>query len=403
MSSALRFVIAAAAALGLTAACSKRPIRPAPSDLMPPDAMPPDAMPPDATPPDAMPPEETCAVAAPAQPPPFPTEFRFRNDSAAPLFIGKNANCVDIDFGISSCASGFRDRLGPRSHCGCWCEPFGCSTCGACPPREGLVVPADGSVVAPWNGIELTDSEQQLPDGGALVSCARSRLLPAGRYRVAIRVFDDQTAAAAAIGGRTVTRDFELPSAGNVVEVPLGARALDRCDPAPDAAAPICTGAEPRDVPCSLAEPLGFAFEGGLGFSYDSSALAPPATFARRRVFTSAPMPDLNCSTAIPRCARDSRVVTTADLARVLTDPAVVSAYAGGVTPVYGYDHRANDGAVLVLRRPDGTSLAIGGDCDGCARPLTPALKAVPPVFSLLEQQMFATPACAAFGPAYRY
>jgi hypothetical protein len=134
-----------------------------------------------------------------------------------------------------------------------------------------------------------------------------------------------------------------------------------------------------------------------------SSELAPPVTFARRRVFNSNPMPDLNCSTAIPRCARDSRVVTTADVARVLADPGVVSAYARGVTPVYGYDHRANDGAVLVLRRPDGTSLAIGGECDGCARPLTPALEAVPPVFSLLEQQMFATPACSAFGPAYRY
>jgi hypothetical protein len=83
-----------------------------------------------------------------------------------------------------------------------------------------------------------------------------------------------------------------------------------------------------------------------------------------------------------------------------------VSAYAGGVPPVYGYDYRNNDGQVLILRRPDGTSLAIGGDCNGCGsiiHPLTPALKAVPPVFSLLEQQMFATPACSPFGPAYQY
>ena len=178
-------------------------------------------------------------------------------------------------------------------------------------------------------------------------------------------MFDDQTAAATAIGGRTVTRDFELPSAGNVVDVPLAATALDRCDPTPDAAAPICTGTEARDVPCSLGEPLTFAQEGGLSFYYDSSQLAPPAAYARRRVFTVEPMPDLNCSAAIPRCARDSRVVTTADVARVLTDPGVVSAYAAGLTPVYGYDFRANDGAVLVLRRPDGTSLAMGGDCTG--------------------------------------
>ena len=31
-----------------------------------------------------------CVVAAPAQPPPYPTEFRFRNDSATPLFINRN-------------------------------------------------------------------------------------------------------------------------------------------------------------------------------------------------------------------------------------------------------------------------------------------------------------------------
>jgi hypothetical protein len=345
-------------------------------------------------------------VAAPAQPPPFPTEFRFRNDTAAPLFINRGRACSGIDYGVSSCASGFRDRLGPEYHCACSCDEASCTgpnLCGACGDPVGVPVPAGDSVAVPWDGVQITNDEKLRPNGAAPFTCVRYHPLPAGRYRVAIRVYDDQMAAAAAVGGRTVTRDFELPSAGNAVDVPLAATALDRCDPTPDAVAPICTGTEARDMPCSLAERLAFAFEGGLSFSYDSSALAPPVTYARRRVFTFEPKPDLNCSAAIPRCARDSRVVTTADVARVLTDPGVVAAYAGGVTPVYGYDFRNNDGAVLILRRPDGTSLAIGGECDGCARPLTPALKAVGPVFSLLEQQMFATPACSAFGPAYRY
>jgi hypothetical protein len=374
---------------------------------MPPeDVMPQDPTPHDAMPQDLMPHPPACVVATPAQPPPYPTEFRFRNDSTTTLFINKDRACIGIDFSVSSCASGFRDRLGPTSHCTCECDEASCThpnTCGACPQAEGVLVPAGASIAVAWNGVHVTNDEKPGGDGRGSFWCVRSHPLLAGRYRVAIRVFDDQTAAAAAIGGRTVTRDFELPSAGNVLDVPLAATALDRCDPTPDAAAPICTGTEARDVPCSLAEPLAFAFEGGLSFSYDSSELAPPATFARRRVFTFEPKPDLNCSTAIPRCARDSRVVTTGDVARVLTDPGVVAAYAGGLTPVYGYDFRANDGAVLILRRSDGTSLAIGGECDGCARPLTPALKAVPPVFSLLEQQVIATPACAAFGPAYSY
>ena len=48
-------------------------------------------------------------------------------------------------------------------------------------------------------------------------------------------------------------------------------------------------------MPCSLPELLAFAFEQGLGPWYDSSALAPPATFSRRRVFNINPMPGLNC------------------------------------------------------------------------------------------------------------
>ena len=331
----MRFVVAGAAALGLTAACGRLPIHRPPPDAMAPDPMPQDAMPPDATPQDATPQDATPQDATPQdlmphperawsrrRPSlhPYPTEFHFRNDTAAPLFINKNSGCAGIEYGVSSCASGFRDRLGPTFHCACSCDESSCTgppNCGACPAPEGMLVPAGASVAVPWDGVQITDDEKPRPNGGAPFSCVRLHPLAAGRYRVAIRVFDDQTAAAAAIGGRTVTRDFELPNAGNVVDVPLAATALDRCDPAPDAATPICTGTEARDAPCSLAEPLGFAFEGGLGLWYDSSGLAPPATFARRRVFTFNPMPDLNCSTAIPRCARDSRVVTTADLARV--------------------------------------------------------------------------------------
>ena len=69
-------------------------------------------------------------------------------------------------------------------------------------------------------------------------------------------------------------------------------------------------------------------------------------------------------------------------------------------TPVYGYDDRNNDGQVLVLRRLNATSLAIGSACSGTcsvARPLTPALNAIGPVLRTFEQQMMNTTACAAF------
>ena len=74
-------------------------------------------------------------------------------------------------------------------------------------------------------------------------------------------------------------------------------------------------------------------------------------------------------------------------------------------TPVYGYDSRANDGQVLILRRLDATSLAIGTACSNCAvsRPLTPALTAVVPLLGTFEQQMMSTSACLAFRPAGMY
>jgi hypothetical protein len=266
------------------------------------------------------------------------------------------------------------------------------------------VTPGD-TLALPWEGTQTTDDVKPRPGTNATFACLRSRTLPAGSYRVAIRVFDDAASAAANVDGRIVTRDFDLPSAPATVDVPLSVNALDTCDPQPGAAAPACTGAEAHDVPCSLVEQLTFAWEGGLAFSGDASQLTPPASYGRlRKFYQDANKPDMTCMTQVPRCTRDSRVVTTADLTRVLNDPDLLAAY-GPATPVYGYDIRANDGQVLILRRLDATSLAIGVACSGClvARPLTPALNAVVPLLGTLEQQMMSTSACLAFRPAGVY
>jgi hypothetical protein len=45
-----------------------------------------------------------CAPATPAPPAPYPTEFHFRNDTAAPLFLNKDRQCAGIEYGVSSCA-----------------------------------------------------------------------------------------------------------------------------------------------------------------------------------------------------------------------------------------------------------------------------------------------------------
>ena len=374
-------VVAAAVALGLAASCSRESlVSPPPSG-------------------DAgviLTPTDSSVTPTPSTP--FFTTFRFRNDTAAPLFLHKA--CVGTEFGVSSGAVGFHDSVGPRFHCACACDDAACTgppSCGQCPASEGaLVAPGDALEVG-WDALEVTDDEKPRPNGSAPFSCVRSRVLPAGEYRVAVRVFDDVDAAAGNVGGRVVTRDFSLPSAA--VDVPLAITALDTCDPTPAANAPTCAGTEARDVPCNLGEPLAFAWEGGLSFYGDASRLIPPATYERRRTFyMGTPMPDVVCAAPIPRCARDSRVVTTSDITRTLNHPDVLAAY-GNNTPVYGYDARANDGAVLILRRPDGTSLAIGSVCVGCspasiARPLTPGLSSAVLWFATLERQMLNTPTC---------
>jgi hypothetical protein len=71
-------------------------------------------------------------------------------------------------------------------------------------------------------------------------------------------------------------------------------------------------------------------------------------------------------------------------------------------TPVFGYDERNNDIGILIVRRSDGTSLAIGSTCDACLpgvvqRPLTDPLLSLQTVLEALDHQMLQTPECAVF------
>jgi hypothetical protein len=262
------------------------------------------------------------------------------------------------------------------------------------------MVPVGASVAVDWDAVHIKD-EQKTNANGAPFSCVRSQVLPAGQYRVAVRVFDDLTSAATHLGGRVVTRDFPLPSPADEVDVPLGAVPADECDASPSASAPVCTGAEARDRPCSLSEEITFAWQGGNSptVESDSFELTPPAIYKRSRVFRD-DTPDLACTAPIPRCTRDSRVITTSDIVvRVLAHPEIRAAFARGTTPVYGYDARANDGTILILYRADGASLGIGSECPTCSRPLTAAMRAVVSVLVDLGRQQTATPACSAFDP----
>ncbi|HEY7375933.1 MAG TPA: hypothetical protein VIF57_27485 [Polyangia bacterium] len=389
----LALALVAGVAIG---GCSSSRLDGAPSTAIPPTTTPPT---PTTTPPTS---PTTMTTASP----PFATELRFVNDTGAPLYLFKG--CAGVDFGVSSAASGFRDQLGPKYACACECEDAACSapvSCGQCPASVAVTVSPGELLAVPWNGIVTSNGEKMRANSLGTFGCVHSTALAAGAYRVAVRVFDDADSGAARIGGRVVTRDFALPATGGALEVPLGATAADVCDPSPGTPAPACTGAEAHDVPCSLGAPLAFAWEGGLSLFYDSSGLTPPSAYQRQRSSTDPNHPAMTCAAAVPRCTRDSRAVTTSDVARVVNEASVAGAFAAG-TPVYGYDERNNDGGVLVLRRADGTAVAIGsscGNCTGIERPLTPGMIAVVPVLRALDMQMMDTPACVAFriGPVF--
>jgi hypothetical protein len=339
-------------------------------------------------------PTAACAASAtPASAPPYAVQFQFRNDTAASLFLLEN--CGSYDFGVSSCASGFSDRLNDQVFCACSCDNPQCGiTCGACAPDQATEIAGGGSLRRPWSGVSATIALITLGE------CVDSRALPAGRYRVSVSVYATGTDALARTGPRVVSRDFELPAPSGVVDVPLASSPDDVCDGAPDAPAAVCTGGEARDVPCALASGLTFARDGGLSLFEDSELIAPPATDVHTRTSSDAATPPVTCTTKIPRCSRDARVTTTGDVARALAAPGVVSSFGTG-TPVFGLDARSADGNIFVVTRPDGASVGIGATCTGCAQPLPPGLQALGSVLERLSAQQLADPACAvlAAGP----
>ncbi len=333
-----------------------------------------------------------CAAPTTTRSAPFPVQFRLVNDSAAPLFL--QVGCIGVDLGISSCASGFREALGPSYHCGCSCNQPSCTgqvSCGPCPQPTGRSVAPGEAESVDWGGLVATDEMR------GTFSCVRSRALPAGRYRIALEVYDTAEAAASGVGGRTVARDFDLPAASDAFDVSLAAQPGDTCDPGTGASGPACTGAEAHDVACDLPTGFDYASDGGLSLWTDASHVTPAATYTRVTTHYDG-TPDVTCTAPIPRCSRDARVVTTGDLTRALTNPAAASAFAANM-PVFGSDYRPADGSILVVSRPDGTSVGIGGRCDSCPRPLPAALAELATVIVRFDQQMRATPTCAPPAP----
>jgi hypothetical protein len=310
-----------------------------------------------------------CSVST-AQQPPFDVQFTFRVAGAGPVYVRKG--CVDIEYGVSSCASGYSRQLGPTSSVGtCECGVLPCAPAvgGPCEPPAAVALSTGTTAETAWRAtsveFEWTGTTQ----------CSRLGVLPAGKYRVAVRAYETPEDAERGVRGWVVTRDFELPAPGGVVDVPIGARAAEPCEAAATATVPTCTGHEARETACNLPTTISFSNAGGeLASYYETYGAAPPATFsAARTANTPGIVVPAPCATAIPRCSGDARVVTTSDVTRVLSEPSIAAAFA---TPATVFGGTAGFNYRLEVQRADGTGISIGSPCvppDGCTRALTPA------------------------------
>ena len=145
----------------------------------------------------------------PAQP--SSVTFQLRNDGLSTVFLFESCT---VEYTITSLA----DPTHPIARggaCACACGQSACPVCGACfeGPRD---VAAGALVDESWSSVSVTT--EATPTG----SCERATPLPYGRYRIDVPVYPTVADAMARMLGRTATQTFDLPVAGDVVDVQLG-------------------------------------------------------------------------------------------------------------------------------------------------------------------------------------
>ncbi|MDB4981014.1 MAG: hypothetical protein JWM82_1766 [Myxococcales bacterium] len=152
---------------------------------------------------------------------------------------------------------------------------------------------------------------------------------------------------------------------------------------------------------CALGTTYVFGQDGGLVAFSDESTLSPPASYVRKRTtFRGGDGPTtMTCAPALPACGTND-VVSLLDITRDLASADVVAAFALTTAPVYGRDARPVDGTVFFVRRADGRTIYVGGDCgagqSGCVA-VPRGVRALADDLTALASQMLAKPECAAF------
>jgi len=148
------------------------------------------------------------------EPPPQASSitFQLRNDGLSTVYLFENCT---IDYTITSLAEPVHAvaRVGT---CACECSQASCPVCGPCfaGPRD---VGVGAALAEYWSTVSVTTQPTSI--GG---TCEQRTPLPYGRYRIDVPVYPTVADATARMLGRTATQTFDLPVAGDAVDVQLG-------------------------------------------------------------------------------------------------------------------------------------------------------------------------------------
>ncbi len=146
--------------------------------------------------------------------PPYQLSFNFRNMSGETRFLRQGCN---LSYHITSCTDGYQKPLSPSVSCSMDCAAppeNGCIVCSCM--VTGIEISPNSTYPVAWDGIHYTDMTNS-----AGCPCHDDHVAPAGKYRVVIPVYGSEAAALDDQPLREAVVDFELPTPGGIVEVPL--------------------------------------------------------------------------------------------------------------------------------------------------------------------------------------
>lgn len=145
---------------------------------------------------------------------PHSLTFRFKGTGPTAVFLREDCQ---LRYTVTSCGDGYQEGLVLTGQCTIDCSQQNeCIQCGAC-LQEGIPIGPGGFAEHAWAGKTYTFDENNVG-----CTCHMEHVAPAGKYRITVPLYaTEEDALAGGTPAGEVSTDFELPTPGGVVEVPV--------------------------------------------------------------------------------------------------------------------------------------------------------------------------------------